>query len=528
MAGRRKIPVPKKAPELTIEVDGEVLWAYLNSRGLVDIIQGPVGSGKTRASLYRLFLMALEQLAVEGVRRTRWLVTRPTAPEMKGTIIKDFLEMFPEEAGWGVMSWSPPMTYRMRFGDVDAEFVFLALDDEDDIRKLKSTQFTGAYVNEGQFMSLEMFKEIEDRIGRYPDKKFVAGRLMGGATRPCLIMDMNAADESHWVPIMRGDVPVPDWFTDDQRRQHTLPVGKDGKPIWNFFLQPAALIEVKDAAGTVVSWEVNPRAENQKFLSEDYYARKIAGKSKEAIDRDLMNRTGALRGGKPVHPGFNRDVHVARTAIEWRSDLDLVVGLDFGRTPAAAWGQSWGGRWFILGEFYLEDVSADAFAPALKRELARRMPGLDWGRVRWFGDPSGNFRGQATDVTAYQVFRKHQISVVGAQAGLRWGARKEMVDQLLARMVHGHAAVLLDPSCRMLISGFEGGFKWRTANGRDGKVTLDEPVKNVYSHYMDALAYLWAGAGEATAATIGSGAPPRRVDVRVTTPVHRLIGGRRR
>lgn len=510
----RKVKV-RGVPELRIEVDGPVLEAFLTSRGKVDIIQGPVGSGKTRAALARLFLQASEQIAVRGVRKSRWLITRPTGPELKTTIMKDFLEMFPEESGWGVMHYSVPMTFYMKAGDIEAEFVFLALDDEGDIRKLKSTNFTGAYVNEGQYVSLEMFKAIQERIGRYPDKQWVNGHLMGGATRACLIMDMNAADEAHWVPIMRGEVPVPDWFTADQRRQYALPVGKDGKPVWNFFIQPAALIEVKDASGVVVDWKPNPDAENTLFLPEDYYLSKIAGATKETIDKTCMNRTGALRGGKPVFPGFNQQVHVARETIEWKPDLDVVVGVDFGRTPAAAWMQTWGGRWFVLGEYYLEDVSADTFAPALRREMTKRMPGLDWARVRLFGDPAGSFRGQASDVTPIQVFRKHQMMVVEARAALRWTVRKEMMDQVLARMVGGFPGILLDPSCRMLISGFGGGFKWRTAAGRDGQVTLDEPVKNMYSHPMDALCYGLGGAGEALEATVGSNVP-RRVETRVS------------
>lgn len=513
MAGRRIVNRSGKTPQLNAQVDGKTLETFLHSRAKVDIIQGPVGSGKTRAALMRLGIMAAEQYVVEGYRESRWLITRATAPELK-TLLKDFLELYPEEDGWGLLNQTPPMTFKMSVGNIRAEFVFLALDDIADVRKLKSTQFTGAYINEGQFVTLEMFTEIKERIDRYPSRKRVNGQLVGGARNPCVIMDMNAADESHWVPIMRGDVPMPDWFTVDQQRQHAKPSD------WNFLVQPPALVEIKDSAGVVVDWVLNPDADNLAFLSPDYYPDKIAGRSKEVIDMTCMNRTGALRGGKPVHTGWNKEIHVAKEHLAYKPEHELVVGLDFGRTPAAVWGQQYGRRWYILGEYYLEDVSSSEFAPALKRELARRIPNLDWKHIKFWGDPAGDFGNDATNSTSYDIFRQHGLFVREAMAGLRITARLETVDAILARMVGGFPGILVDSSCRMLISGFGGGYKWKQVSGRDGMVTIDQPVKNKSSHPMDALQYLLAGAGEVSEVTLG-GRAQKPVDTRVQARVFR-------
>lgn len=522
MAGRPAKPrLGRNAPSINIQVDGATLEAFLASRAKVDIIQGCIGSGKTRAAIYRLFLMASEQVAVNGKRRTRWLVTRPTGPELVTTIVKDFKELFPEEDGWGTWNMTSPITFRMRVGPIEADFIFLALDDEGDIRKLKSTQFTGAMINEGQYTPLFMFTEIFARIGRYPPKEYVNGHLMGGATRACVIMDMNAADESHWVPIMRGDVPMPDWFNADDVRRHTNRIDEStGKPMVNFYMQPPALIEIKDSSGSVVDYKINPEAENLAFLPSDYYANKILGASKDVIDMTCMNRTGALRGGKPVHNGYNKEIHMARDALIYKPEVDLIVGLDFGRTPAAVWGQHWGGRWYILGEYYLEDVSSEQFAPMVKKELTRRCQGLEWGRVKLYGDPSGNDPGQASDVTSFQIFRKAGLQVVAASAGLRFEARRAAVDSVLARMVGGYPGILFDQSCRMITAGLGGGYKWKTVRGRDGDVTIDVPVKNKYSHPMDAFQYLLAGAGEVTEVTLGTNVA-RRIDTRVNSRVFR-------
>jgi hypothetical protein len=46
------------------------------------------------------------------------------------------------------MNWSPPCTYYFSAGDVEAEFIFLALENEDDVKKLRSLECTGIYFNE--------------------------------------------------------------------------------------------------------------------------------------------------------------------------------------------------------------------------------------------------------------------------------------------------------------------------------------------------------------------------------------------
>jgi hypothetical protein len=76
---------------LTFEVDGKVLDAFLFDNSPVAIIQGPIGSGKTRAALMRMIRHCSEQpKQKDGKRRSRWLVVRQTYPELKTTTIKAF------------------------------------------------------------------------------------------------------------------------------------------------------------------------------------------------------------------------------------------------------------------------------------------------------------------------------------------------------------------------------------------------------------------------------------------------------
>ena len=64
----------------------------------VDIIQGPLGSGKTRALCARIMRHAQQQRIsrITGARMSRWAVVRNTYPDLKTTTIRTWLE--PTEA----------------------------------------------------------------------------------------------------------------------------------------------------------------------------------------------------------------------------------------------------------------------------------------------------------------------------------------------------------------------------------------------------------------------------------------------
>lgn len=520
MAGR-KAKLGASSALATFEVDfgtdengnvlDKTLWEFYWDDSRVSCIQGPVGSAKTRTALMKLYRLASSQVLMGGKRKSRWVITKPTASQMLTSIIPDFLDLFPEGV-YGTFKRSPPMTYTMEIADLQAEFIFIALDNPDDIKKLKSMNITGGYINEGQFTILDIVTTLLERSGRYPARVKERGREIVNSIPKMVLIDMNAADESHFIPIMRGDVSMPEWFTPDQIRQYTKP------DAWRFFMQPPALLEKIDSDGLVVGYEPNPRAENLRNLPEGYYIEQIEGESKDVIDMKLMNRTGALRGGKPIFNGWNSEIHVARSALEYRPELKLLVGLDFGRTPAAVWGQQYGGRWYILGEYYLEDVSTELFIPALKKEMARRMPDLRWDNIQWWGDPAGSFKGQADEKTSFMIARNQGVNVHGQKSAIRFAPRKAAVDAVLARMVQGYPGILVDKNCVMLINGFKGGYKWRVVQGRNGETIVDEPADTKYTHVHDSLQYLLAGGGEITEILTG-GVQRGNINTRVKTQV---------
>ena len=58
------------------------------------------------------------------------------------------------------------MLHEVRVGDIELDVYFLALDDENDIRKLRSLELTGVWFNELEFIPKAIFDEAESRTGR--------------------------------------------------------------------------------------------------------------------------------------------------------------------------------------------------------------------------------------------------------------------------------------------------------------------------------------------------------------------------
>ncbi len=379
--------------------DGRILSEFFWDRSPVSIIQGPVGSGSSSACCHKIWKLAQEQ-APDPLerRRSRWIVVRNTYSQLEETTMKTWADWFVQKVGgqYGDIKLTHPPNHKIKrpLKDgtiVDLETIFYALDGPDDIANLLSLEPTGFWFNEMQFTMKEMFDAAHGRAaqGRCPAK------IDGGLTWCGIIGDLNAPPEGHWIPYMRGDVPMPEDWDEDKRREYTKPED------WNFFVQPPGLIEVIENK-RVVGYRENPAAENTNWLSQPYKAL-IKGKPKSYIDTFVMNRVGRYFDGKAVFETFREEDHVAKTHMDYNPDFPLLVGLDFARNPAAIIGQCIRGRVAILDEFGMENVSAGTFAPLLKQRLMRKFgPALtESGKIQFWGDPTGGSKGQGTDKTPF-------------------------------------------------------------------------------------------------------------------------------
>jgi hypothetical protein len=458
--------------------DGAVLERYLDSRASLVCIQGPVRSGKSVASIMRLYEGMMQVPKTEGKRRSRWLVTRNSYPDLEESTIKTWLDWFPERL-YGRFMWTPPYCHMMRFGDVEAEVVFEAFKGEEDIPSLKSREYTGIWANEAQFYSRKFMVALFERTGWYP--------VPGGPK--WLQMDMNAPPHGHWVPMMRGDAPIPEEMDERERRSLIKP------PDWEFLVQPAWFLEQMDAQGRVDKYVINPKAENLNIVGERAVYELLDGRTQDEIDADLMNRVTILTRGQAVFPMFRKETHVAKHDLQPIEGLPIYVGLDFGRRPAAVFAQRAGGRWFVLDEVTASNMGAEVFAPIVKRRLLTRYPGY---KYEFWGDPSGDSaRGETNNDTSFQIFEKNGMAVRKAdKRGLRT-IRIETTTRLLNTMSGGLPALLISPRCVTITTGMAGGYIFKRKSVSGSPVYEEEPAKNEFSHPIDAMIEVFMGGGEA-------------------------------
>ena len=485
--------------QFVYEPDGAVLDEFIRDRSEVAVIVGPIGSGSSTASCFKIWFTACEQHVAErdGKRHSRWAIVRTTYPELNTSTLKTWLTWFPEEQ-YGTLIKARPMHQTIQVGDLDLEVWFLALDDIDDIKKLRSTEFTGIWFNELEYHTYEMFSEAHSRVaqGRYPPM------MDGGPKWHGIIGDMNAPDEEHFVSRMAGWSPWPDDTPEDKRL--TWPQE------WWLKKQPPGLIEVFGPDGkTVTSYVENPSAENKKWLKGSYLD-VARGKTKQWIDSRIMNRISFLANGDPVWPGAQArlDLLLWPTTLDYVPGRELLVSLDFGRRPTALISQEIGEKIHDIEEYRMYNAGAATFAPALKRHLEQNYRGAT---IRFTGDPKGRDKPQTDERSAYDIFESYGMKITPAP--FKNNVLSERLE-IVASAIERHRFVV-STKCPTLRAALSGKYVWK----KDVSTGEALPLKDKYSDIADCKQYQLGFLGEGRKMLGLETVPP---------PVPRKIGVMRR
>lgn len=425
-------------------------------------LMGPVRSGKSTAMCMEVMRRIREQdPGPDGKRRTRFAAIRNTYRELEDTTLKTWFMWFPPGA-FGHFNYRS-MTHHIEFGDVRAEVLFRALDRPHDISKLLSMELTGAWINEAREIPKAIIDTLGDRVGQYPPKKD------GGCTWRGVIMDTNPPDSDHW------------WYESaEEERPHG----------WNFFRQPGALIEIDG------KYYPNPAAENIRNLTEgiNYYLSRVPNKTKDYIRVYYCGQYGFVQDGRPVHPEYNDSFHCSDIILRPIKNIPIVVGLDFGLTPAAAFSQHQpNGQWITFNEITTEKLGVKRFGQYL---LSPQIMGEynEWDFIIW-GDPSGSDESQTDQNTCFNILNTLSIPAMPVFTNDAT-IRREALAGPLSRVIDGKPGFLLSPNCKMIRKGLAGGYYYRRLQVPGDTRYQDKPFKNKYSHPIEALEYGMLGAGE--------------------------------
>lgn len=438
--------------QIIYEPAGETVRRFHESNAFVRALMGPVGAGKSVACGMELLRRAGEQQpAPDGIRYSRFAIIRSTYPELQTTTLRTFQQWVPITLG--KHRAQPPISFHMQAEGIDAEFIFLALEREEDVRKLLSLELTGAWINETREVPRAVVDMLTTRVGRYPQTS------QGGPTWSGVILDTNPPDTESWFYKL-FEVDRPEGY--------------------EIFKQPSGL---------------SAEAENISHLPKGYYERLAAGKDEDFVNVYVHGEYGFVQEGRPVYPSWRDSTHVAQEPINPVANLPLLIGVDFGLTPAAIIAQQLAdGRWLILDEFCADDAGVARFGNALTRHVAQTFP--HHKVVAVYCDPAGNQRAQTDERTAMDVLREATGWKVRPAPSNDLTMRLEIVRNALGRMIDGKPGILISPTCPILRKGFSGGYSFRKIRkGITGADYDERPAKNQYSHPHDALQYVLSGGG---------------------------------
>lgn len=417
------------------------------------VIQGPVGSGKSVGCVMEIpRRAAATPPGPDGIRRSRFVIVRNTMPMLRDTTIKTFLDWLkPGIAG----TWhATAKEFVLRWGDVEAEILFRALDDANDVSKLLSLELTGAWLNECRSIPKEIVEGLAKRVGRYPKIEEVGPYWHG------IWADTNPPNTETW------------WW----RMMEKI----DGENGWAVFKQPSGR---------------SPEAENLEYLPEGYYD--VTGLSEDFVRVYVDGLYGLSRAGVAVYDKtFKETLHVAPTAPVPFASTPVIIGLDFGRTPAAVLGQvQGGGRVALLDEVTSFNMGLEVFLREKLRPLLNSSR-YEGSRFVIVGDPAGKQKSQLSEESAFDVLKRYGFDAKPASTNDP-DSRIRAVERGLLELVEGKAALTMDPDrCPMITRGFQYGYVYKEVRGQDG-VLKATPLKNEFSHPHDALQYLmlWAMGG---------------------------------
>jgi hypothetical protein len=424
----------------------------LDEQHEVRLILGPYGSGKTTGCIMELARRMLDEYPdAKGVRHTRFVIVRNTAQQLRQTILED------------IRKWlQPVMQYKVTDstivfdfvhptqGKIHSEWMLIPLDKPEDQQRLLSLNITGGWVSEFREIPISVVEALLGRVGRF--------RPLG-------------VNKNKWCGII-GESNPPDEDSDWYKK---LEIERPKN--WMLYKQPGGM---------------DPNAENRENLRDGYYESLIESNNSDWVDVHVHAKYGKSLSGQAVwRASFRPDFHITYNDVKPIPGLSLMIGQDFGRTPASLIAQiDTRGRLVIFREALTKDAGIEQFIVSTLRPLMfTHFPGVPSYMI---ADPSGVHKGQITEESAFDALKRLGFKVYAAPTN-DIDPRLRAVEQLFLRQIDGGPAIIIvGHYCPMLVQALK--FNYRYRRKKDGQLE-DMPEKtHPWSDLADCLQYLALGA----------------------------------
>jgi len=455
------------------------------------VIQGNVGSGKSHGCEMDIPLRcATQSVCADGNIHNRCLMARGTYQELKQTTFNMWMHLFPTTQ----IALSSPIqgNLTMRLGNRLSliELIGFGMDMASIEAKLRSNDFSIAFVNEAQSVNYDVIEIIQERLGRYPYSNMapIGQQIDGYFKNLGLTADTNAPVEGGWLY---------------ERAQVVKNTADEF-----FVFQPPAMFRTWNTTYKRWDYEENrgqrlashgiSAAENVENLNEgwEYYWKLIRTHGDDYIRRNVLNEYGHILSGTPVYPEFNKTRHVFPGGVPMPPrGTNIFCGMDLGRTPRAVFGYYGKNGGICIPLILAKNCGVQMFAETVMRpSLAAR--GIAPSQVTIFPDPAGENKGEQIEATSVEILRACGFNV--SMPILKNNdpfTRMETVRQALTRSaIDGDPYISIDPSAEELIRACAGGYTYATIRQAGGKSrTSDKPDKGPHSHVANSFEYLLVG-----------------------------------
>lgn len=244
-------------------------------------------------------------------------------------------------------------------------------------------------------------------------------------------------------------------------------------PNWKLFKQPGGL--EKDA-------------ENIDNLPDGYYENLKANNNSDWVDIHVHAQYGKSLSGQAVfRSSFQPGFHISNEPIEPIPGMPIMVGQDFGRTPASLIGQIDNrGRLVIFDECISTDMGLEQFCTTtLRPMLYSAYQGKD---IFLIADPSGRYKGQITEESPFDALVRLGFKVYAAPTN-DIEPRLRAVEQLFLHQVDaGPMLVIVGAKCPNLVQALKFWYRYRRKT--TGHLE-DKPEKtHPWSDLADCLQYM--------------------------------------
>lgn len=196
--------------------------------------------------------------------------------------------------------------------------------------------------------------------------------------------------------------------------------------------------------------------------------------------------------GFPVYPEFSR-LHITELEPHPMHGLPMLIGFDFGLTPACLIAQYQEDRLIFFEELVEINMGSDRFAAKVAAHIRLNYRTKSDLKKDWlcFIDPAGLQRNQKDETACAQSLA--DVGFVTSPGPVLWEVRRKGVVHFLKTMTsEGPALQVYEKKCPVFVKGFLGGYQYAEKAAEIAPNTL-RPLKNHFSHVHDAGQYVCCG-----------------------------------